>query len=200
MNHPHLTTHFTVSHPELRATYEAMRELGVDDSLLGFSSIQPLAMHLSEPDGGVETDYVPELERLLGCIGMPFQALPDAKIPTIIIESDGVGYDWGNGSPDTPLMPAGGWRQRPTDTVDQVHLAALACSDAYWNVMPERFKTVSEMCKWVLELFRIDSVWELPRNRRYLCERVWAIWSSDTAMDTRAPLEMRRTAGLRSGK
>jgi hypothetical protein len=169
-----------------------MQELGLAESLLSFSTIQPLACHLSEPDGGLDTDYVPELERLLRCIGMPFQSLPDAKLPVIFIESHGVGYDWGNGSTKSPLRPAGGWRQRSTDTVDQVHLAALACSDSYWNVMPERFKSVSALSKWVPELFLVECVWEIPRHRKYLSERVWAIYSSARSFDARAELAMHR--------
>jgi hypothetical protein len=184
--------HYTVHHPELRATYEAMRELGLAESLLSISTIQPLACHLSEPDGSLETDFVPELECLLRCIGMPFKSLPGAALPTIVIESQGVGFDWGNGSTESPLRPAGGWRQRSTGTVDQVHLAALACSDAYWNVMPERLKKSSALDEWVPELFRCSFVWNIPHERMYLCERIWAVWSSSWALEARGSLAMHR--------
>lgn len=187
--------HFTAVYPHLRATYEAMRELGLDESCLTFASIQPLQAHLSEPNGNLETDYSPELERVLRCIGMPFESMPDAKLPTIVIKSQGVGYDWGNGLTSgwrrTPVPP-GGWQQRSTDTIDHIHLASLACSDSYWNVMPERFKTVSAIRVWVPELFRIDSVWDVPRNREYLRSRVWSVMAPSLALDARSALAIHR--------
>jgi hypothetical protein len=185
-------THFTVQHPYLRATYEAMQEIGLPEAVLNYETIQPLAVHLSEPDGNLETDNLPHLVRLLERIGMPFEVLADEKYPTLLISSDGLGYDWGNGSPDSPLMPAGGWRQRPTDTIDQVHLAALACSDAYWGVLPDRFKTPEAVVSWVTVLFRIESVWDLPRNRKALCERVWEIMLCTRAMKASAALDLHR--------
>jgi hypothetical protein len=190
-----IAPHFTAVYPHLRATYEAMRELGLDESLLTFETIQPLEAHLCEPNGNLETDYCPELARLLRCIGMPFDAQPDARLPTIVIKSQGVGYDWGNGLSSgwtTMPVPPGGWRQRSTDTIDQVHMASLACSDSYWNVMPERFKTVSFLHTGLIELFRIGSVWDLPRARKYLCERVWSVMGPSLALDSRAALAMHR--------
>ena len=194
-------THFTTYYPELRPAYEAMRELGLDESLLSFATLDPLLLHLSEPNGGVETDYLLELEQLLRIIKMPFESWPDrvslagTPLPTIVLKSDGLGYDWGNGltsgwrrTPDPP----GGWTQRPTDTVDDIHLASLACSDSYWDVMPDRFKTVSALKAWIPELFRIESVRDLPRNRKYLRERVWSVLAPSLALDARAALAMYR--------
>lgn len=179
------STHFTEIHPHLRATYEAMLELGLDESLLTFATIQPLEHHLSEPNGSLETDYLPELEQLLLSIKMPFNAWPNGstftQLPTIVLKSQGVGYDFGNGLSSgwtTTSVPPGGWRQRPTDTIDEVHIASLACSDAYWDVMPNRLKTVSALTRWLPELFDVESIGDIPRHRAYLVECLSTVSSS----------------------
>ena len=158
--------HFADYYPHLKPVYMALQELALDTALLTFDVVDSIAAHVSEPNGQLECDYSPELERVLRALGMPFRSMPEGWLPTIVIGSDGLGYDWGNGKTSgwraTP-EPHGGWRQRPTDTVGNVHLALLACSDGYWDVMPARLKTSEVIVSELPALFRVNTVTAIPR-------------------------------------
>jgi hypothetical protein len=148
-------------------TLNALVEAGVPVSLLGFHTVQPIYCMATEPDDGLDTDFDDELVQVLDHLGFRYRIDERIQPRALIIESDGEGYDWRKGKRSagwTPQVPAlDGWRQLPTSSLEQVHLALLACSDHYWDVMPARLKTASFVEQQLPALFKVPSVYEIPR-------------------------------------
>ena len=148
---------------DLWCALNALVEAGVPMHLLCYGSVQPIYCHITEPNSSLSTGADAELAAVLDFLGLPYRTESDE----LILESDGDGWDFKTGRDErgwsTEIPGLDGWRQVPTSTVDEVHLALLACSDAYWAVMPARLKTSEFVHASLPMLFNVSSVHEIPR-------------------------------------
>lgn len=142
----------------------ALVEVGVPMHLLGPSVVPTIYCHIVEPNSALGTDADGDLAAVLDFIGLPYN-YDDDKGTELILESDGQGWDFKKGQPKGSFVYPGldGWRQVPTSSVDEVHLALLACSDRYWERLPARLKTPRFILEALPRLFHVATVADIPR-------------------------------------
>lgn len=140
----------------------ALVEVGVPMHLLRSSVISAIYCHIGEPGATLCVDADPDLADVLDCIGLPY-SIDDGDL---VLESDGLGWNYKTGMAATEsLVPPGldGRRLVTTRTLDQVHLALLACSDRYWSLIPARMLTPTMMLSGLPTLFGVESLDDIPR-------------------------------------
>ena len=126
----------------------ALVEVGVPLNQLSFGSVQPIYCQILEPNGTLSTEFNEQLLAVVNFIGMPHLVVNDFEI---YLKSDAVGVAGFNRG----TLPT-------ADTLDNAHLALLFSSDAYWNVLPARFKTPDYVEHELPKLFDVDSVFKIP--------------------------------------
>ncbi|MFG6488282.1 hypothetical protein ACG04R_16465 [Roseateles sp. BYS78W] len=141
----------------------ALVEVGVPMHLLGPSVAPTIYCHIVEPNSSLGTDTDADLVDVLNFIGLPYRY--NEKGDELILESDGDGWDFKKGQPEGAFGHPGldGWRQVPTSSVDEVHLALLACTDRYWERLPVRLRTPRFILEALPRLFHVATVADIPR-------------------------------------